>query len=92
MRDREYVTVVYTINQDGLYSFKTETDFEVVTRATGGQLAAALSREIGLSQKHALYVRVPDDISLSRLGLDSLPAIALIPIEADLGDIVRRKR
>lgn len=89
MQDRETPIIIYAVpQQDDIYRLKTNEDLEVSTRGTGAQLAAALSRPLRLNQSYALYVRVPDNFPLNRLGLDSIDKIVLIPVELETGALV----
>jgi len=92
MKDREVIQLIVAKPQGGAYKFETEPGSEIATRVTAGRLSDVIASELGLNDNYELYVRVPENVVLNRLNLDSLDSILLVPIDVEAGQIFRRGR
>jgi hypothetical protein len=92
MKDREVIQLIVAMPKGGAYKFETEPGSEIATRVTAGRLSDAIVGELGLSGSYELYVRIPENVILNRLNLDSLDSILLVPADVEVGQIFRRGR
>lgn len=92
MKDREVIQLIVAVPKGGTYQFETEPGSEIATRVTAGRLSEVIVNELGLSGSYELYVRIPENVILNRLNLDSLDSILLVPTDVEVGQIFRRGR
>lgn len=90
MKDREIIQLIVAVPKGGAYKFETEPGSEIATRVTAGRLSDVIVSEMGLNGNYELYIRIPENVMINRLNLDSLDSILLVPIDVEAGQIFRR--
>lgn len=86
MQDWETTTLIIVRKDGNHYQLDITHQNQIATGASVSILVDAMIDKLGLKGDYELYVKVPNKVRLDELGLDSLSAALLLPVEVKMGN------
>lgn len=86
MQDWEIATLIIVRKDGNHYKLDITHQNQIATGVSVATLVDAMIDKLGLKGDYELYVKVPIKTRLDELGLDSLNAALLLPVEVKMGD------